>query len=98
MLRVVGKGSGLTIQTQQPDLVRILAAATESERPVIVERSRAGRLRCLSDWEAGLPGKTVHNWSGKARLLRIRRSWSSPLPGPLGSVGIEEDKKKSKSG
>jgi len=45
--------------------MRILGTAAEFERPLIVERSRAGRLRYLSDWEAGLVGKTVHNWSGK---------------------------------
>jgi len=46
-------------------LLHVLGAAAEFERELIRERSNAGRLRYLQDFQGGRVGKTVRSRSGK---------------------------------
>jgi DNA invertase Pin-like site-specific DNA recombinase len=46
-------------------LLHVLGAAAEFGRELISERSKAGRLRYLQDFQAGRVGKTVRSTSGK---------------------------------
>jgi DNA invertase Pin-like site-specific DNA recombinase len=46
-------------------LLHVLAAAAEFERSLILERTKAGRMRYRQDFERGKVGKTVHSRSGK---------------------------------
>src|SRR5262252_7034325 len=46
-------------------LLHVLGAAAEFERELIRERSKAGRLRYLQDFQAGRVGKGVRSRSGK---------------------------------
>ena len=43
----------------------VLAAAAEFERSLILERTKAGRMRYKQDCEKGRVGKTIHSRSGK---------------------------------
>jgi putative DNA-invertase from lambdoid prophage Rac len=44
-------------------LLHVMGAAAEFERPLILERTRAGRMRYRQDFESGKVGKTMHSRS-----------------------------------
>jgi DNA invertase Pin-like site-specific DNA recombinase len=67
-IRFVAVTQALDTDIQNPAsrfLLHVLGAAAEFERSLIRERTTAGRLRYLQDYNAGKVGKTVYSKSRK---------------------------------
>jgi DNA invertase Pin-like site-specific DNA recombinase len=67
-VRFISTTQGLETDNRNPAsrfLLQVLGAAAEFERELIRERSKAGRLRYLQDFQAGRVGRTVRSRSGK---------------------------------
>jgi DNA invertase Pin-like site-specific DNA recombinase len=67
-VRFIATTQGLDTDNRNPAsrfLLHVLGPAAEFERELIRERSNAGRLRYLQDFQAGRVGKTVRSRSGK---------------------------------
>lgn len=67
-VRFIAVTQSLDTDQQNPAsrfLLHVLGAATEFERSLIRERTRAGQQRYRQDYAAGKVGKTVHSRSGR---------------------------------
>jgi DNA invertase Pin-like site-specific DNA recombinase len=67
-VRFIAVTQGLDTDERNPVsrlLLHILGAAAEFERSLILERTRAGRMRYREAFESGKVGRTVHSRSGR---------------------------------
>ncbi|HXJ93080.1 MAG TPA: recombinase family protein [Terriglobia bacterium] len=67
-VRFIAITQGIDTDEQNPTSrfqIQLLGAAAEFERSLILERTQAGRVRYLEDFDAGKVGRTVHSRSGR---------------------------------
>lgn len=67
-IRFMAVTQGLDVDRRNPAskfLLHVVAAAAEFERPLILERTHAGRMRYRKAYVRGRVGKVVHSRSGK---------------------------------